>query len=623
MKRNFLIVKVSLPLPIDRSFDYRVDFNLSKLAKIGSRVDVEFNKRRMVGFITAFAKKSRVKNLKRIINVLDEKPIIQEDIFRLAKKIAESFVCSLGQALEILLPHQIRKSKFNFFGQRDISGDKTYTVCTEEKNKILYVRYDSYSSLFEYLKSAVEEQIARNKNILILVPDRDFLEIATKQFDKIDVDKTKMRIWYGGFSKDKMLSLWQEILSGQIRILIGTRSLVFAPLKNIGLFFILDENNKSYKSEQTPFYNTREVAIMRSQIENFTLVLSSLVPSGEVYKMVLEKKIGQIELDNQHQLRIQLSFAQTNYRDTINPIIQKQIEESLSSNKKLLIFLNKKGFATHIFCKKCKTDLQCPRCSVSLRYDYATKELCCPYCSYKIQPIEICPKCNSEYVRYSGIGIEKLASIFSKHFPQARIITIDQLSKNAILENQNNVIIASQLIFKNIDFKPDQTIVWNLDQMLNISDYRTFEDTFYILYHLANITKERLTICTNQQPNFYIFKALKKLDFSYFYEEEFKTRRQLKQPPFYYNTVISIRSTNQKNSKNASKRLYDLLVKKSLKNVEITQPFLPARYKIRDKYYYQILIKSKSIKTISSALKQTLAKINSNKTIASVNVNPI
>ena len=350
--------------------------------------------------------------------------------------------------------------------------------------------------------------------------------------------------------------------------------------------------------------------------------LTSLVPSSETYKMVADKSLLMKEVDKRASLPL-ISLQKNNFKDKINPVIERAIRESISNSKKTLIFLNRKGFSTYIYCNKCKLVLSCSRCSSPLRYEYSAKELVCPFCSYKTEAVEICPQCQSSYVKYKGFGIEKLESTMQRVFPQARIFLLDEIIKRDLKADDYDIVLSTQSIFKMRDFSPDETIIWNLDAMLNINNYRSCENIFIVLYKLIAMTKQKVTICTGLDENFYLLKSLKSSNFKEFFRSEFKTRRELKLPPFFYNALISIRSTNKKSSEKTSLKVYDILKKEKSSNIEFSDPFSTYRYRLRSKYYKYILLKAKDISVLSAKIKHVLKKIHSRNVITTVNINPL
>jgi len=616
MKTNRLIAKIDLPLPIDKHFDYSIPKKFLSKISIGMRVLVKFNNRKITGYVTGLAKRSKIKKLNSIINLVDEGPIITPEILQLSKKVSNHFVASLGQVLETATPYQLRKIKNRAYGsycKNRISRENNI-----EAN--IFARYSSFASIKDYLVNEMTQKIKNKRKVLFLVPNVETLNDISR--DMIDSIECKIGIFHGRLSRKEMLDLLNDITNNRIDILIGTRSSIYAPISNIGLIIVFDENNHSYKSDQVPYYHAREVAVLRSRISRCKLIFTSIEPSSETYKMINDKKLL-VKNVNSQTFTPAVCFKNNNYKDRINPVVEKEIGESLLAKKKILIFLNRKGFSTYIYCRKCKLALSCERCSAPLRYEFTGKILVCPHCSYQAKAVEICPKCESSYVKYSGFGIEKLESSLQRNFPQSKIALLEDVLKNELKIEDYDIIISTRLLFRMKNYFPDETIVWSLDTMLNTNNYRSCEDLFIMISKIINMTKHKVTICTGLDSKFYLIRSLKSQNMHEFFESELETRKELKLPPFFYNALVSIRSLKKNNTEKAASRFYALFRAIKSRKIEVSKPFSPARNRIRSKYYKNILIKSKNIELLSSKIKHVLMLSHSGSTIITININPI
>ena len=615
MSKKLSIAKVSLPLPIDKSFDYYIPSRLSNKIQNGSRVSIMFNHKSTIGYVIGRSFRSKIKTLNPILDAVDKHPILSTNSIRLAERIKDYYVCSLGEAFEAMLPNNLRKSKgisANLFSL-------TRSIKKGKKNKLIYAQNLSDNSTYAHFREEVNKRLKDKKRVILLVPEKPMINRIKEYF--INIKGIRIAVWHGGLSRKEMLKLWNDLANDAIDLIIGTRSCIFAPIKNLGLVIIECENDYAYKNDQTPYYNSVNVARMRCEIEKCDLILSSAVPSAETYQFISKRKIKNKEVDRIKDF-VPVELLPLNYQDKIDFMIEKQIEYALVKNEKILICLNRKGFATYIYCKKCKETLKCDRCSRNLRFNYSQKKLICPYCGFNTEMVEVCPKCRTTYVKYGGLGVEKLESNLKRNFPGARIVTLEELLKNKE-EKTYDILITTKKVINYEEFKPEVTIVWNLDSMLNFADFRSCEEAYQVLSKLLLMTKNKIIICTSLKEDFYLLKGLKNLNYIQFYKNELKSRKELNLPPFYRFGLVSLRSFNKKSTEEISSKLYAIINKLKMGDLELSKFDSPQKYRLRGKYYKYLLVKSKNIELLSNILKKGIRKIKGRRVIITVNIDPI
>lgn len=616
MNNKLTIAKISVPLPIDKQFDYSVPKLLLGRLKIGMRVNVEFNKKNITGFVTGFSSASKIKRLNPIKEAIDNFPFFSDANLQLAKMIKDYYVCSLGEALEAMIPYKLRNTKI-ILNNLNLVSD---SIERNKKNKIFYIQGHSKDIVLDNFKKEIIKKIKNKNRIIYLVPETRMITPVSDYFAKIL--NIKIGLWHSKLSKKKMLDLWMDISNDNIDLIIGTRSCIFAPIRNLGLIIIQNEDNSSYKEDQVPYYHVLKIAQMRQDIEKCDIILSSTMPSSYVYYLILNKKIY-VKRTIEYKTRTESYFLGINYRDRINKFLENELESSLEKKDKILIFLNRKGFATFIYCIKCKEVIKCNRCSSNLRFDYSKKKLICSYCNQEKEFLEICPKCNSSYVKFGGLGIEKLESNLQKIFPSAKIITIEELFRMGTDLTNYDIVIATKKILNFNNFHPDLTIIWNLDSLLNIGDFYSAEETYNLLAKLLHITAKKMIICTSINKDFYLFKSLKNLNFKKFYKKELDSRKSLLLPPYYHMGLISIRGLDKNKVADVASKIYSVLKKRYLRNLKISNPYLTLRSRLREKYYKYILIKSKNVKLLNKILKEIIREFRSNRMLITVNIDPI
>ncbi|MDD5618079.1 MAG: primosomal protein N' [Candidatus Omnitrophica bacterium] len=611
MNNKFPIVKLALPLPVDRLFDYRIPLKLKGRIEKGSRVKVLFNNRVHFGFVAGFSSHSKIKKLNPIISLLDNFPLLTDTNLKLAESIKDYYICSLGEAMAAMLPYQLKNTKNIIINNRLQINDSR-----QNNAKLIYVQDLSKDTTYSYFSQEITRRIKDKKRVIFLVPE---IQMIDKIKEKLSlIPDINIATWHGKVSKKNLVNLWNDLALDKVDVIIGTRSLIFAPIKNLDLIIVENEGDYAYKEDQVPYYDALEIVKMRSQLERCDVIFSSTVPSSQTYKSILDKKIIFKNINENRRLP-QIQLAKISYKEKMDFNLENEISRALEKKERILIFLNRKGFATFIYCRSCKEMLKCSRCSNNLRFDYSQKKLICPTCNQKTEMTEICPKCNSTYVKYGGMGVEKLESNLKRIFPQAKIVKFDEALNKSL---NYDIVIGTKKILNYGDFNPGMSIVWNLDDMLNMGDFNSCEEAYKTLARLSVITKNKTIISTSLNPDFYLLDNLDKLNFEKFYGIEFKTRKELKLPPYYYLALISIRSLNKESAEKWYLRLSSFLEKSGSRKLIVSDPNINLRSRIRGKYYKYIMAKSENIKLLNNTLKKALKEFRSANAIITVNINP-
>jgi len=435
--------------------------------------------------------------------------------------------------------------------------------------------------------------------------------------------KEEVAILHSKQSDKEELASWLKISSGKIRIVLGTRLAVFTPLKNIGLIIVEDESNSSYKQDQVPHYNAREVAFMLARRNKAQIVLSSLVPSVESFNKFKNKTLSYSTVKGKDWASPKINLLDVSRigkgrKEIISAALENAIRETLSNSGKVLILMNRKGFSTYLRCQSCGFVLRCQRCSSSLAYHFDQKKLFCPFCNYKSEPITICPKCNSSYIRYLGVGIEKLESELNRIFPQARI----SIWKENIKIENNNVIIATQTIMhRQLPILFDLVVALQIESLLNRVDFRAAEKTFSMLWRLAKLAEKQLIIQTRNAAH-YCLQALYNNKPEDFYRSEISARKALDFPPLSHFIQIKLRGKNETKTATVAQLMFDkLVVLNKIKGTVIFEPVIANPSKLRGYYYWNVLVKTKSVLKANRLIRQVRKSIKSKSgVIITVNV---
>lgn len=568
---------------------------------------------------------------KKEVNTASLRELIKLDLVKIEKKVKKK----IAKKEKVIDKKGLNEEQQNAFNTIMCSLNKAETF-------LLYGITGSGKTLV-YI-SLIKEVIKQNKSALLLVPEISLTEqIVSIFYDNFGND---VAILHSGLSAKEKYDEYKKILDNEIKIVIGTRSAIFAPLTNIGIIIMDEEHSDTYKQESNPRYHARDIAEKRSKFHNCPLILGSATPSlesmarakKEVYKLItLKKRANNLPLPEVFIVDMKEELQKRNF--TISELLDKKIKESLDKEEQVILLLNRRGFSTFITCSNCGFTYKCPHCEISLTYHKTSNTLRCHYCGYTKIKDDICPECHEKGLNYMGMGTEKLEEIIKEKYSNAKTIRMDAdtTSKKgahdkiirAFRNEEYNILIGTQMISKGLDF-PKCTLVGviNADRSLNIPDFRSSERTFSLLDQAAgragrNVTPGNVVIQTFNPDNETI-KAVKNHDYDSFYQSEMKVRKILKYPPYYYLTNIKIGSIDYNEaSKEASK------VKKYLENhldktSIILGPSTASNFKRNNIYRFSITIKYRFDEYLMRALKELDEIYGTNKNVfLEVDINPL
>jgi len=611
-----LFAKVVLGLAIEGPFDYIIPENLYPKIKPGVRVWVNFNNRKALGYVVKLANKSAIKNLKSILEVIDDSPILNKNMLRLTKELSDYYCCAWGEAIETALPESLRRGKGITKGPevKFNHPDKTPEV-------VLLHDLDGNGRWDVYIQH-LKDALGNRQTAIVLLPDTKSI-LKGKEIIQARLN-CSLAVLYR--KQPQELMEWMKVKEAKVDVVIGTRSGIFAPLNNLGLVIIDEEQDSVYKQDQVPHYHAREAAFMRVNIEKAKLILGSSSPSLESYYLAHQEKIKYVPIPRRKE------FPEIKIIDIVSPrygrkqnieilarYAQDLVFAALNAKGKILLFLNRLGFATFAACRNCGLVLKCPRCNINLVYHFKDNILNCHYCNFKTPRLEICPNCNSSYIRYSGAGTEKIESELSRLFPQAKIQRADSWQRAAI--EDADIFISTKSVIREAGCNFDFVAALFIDNSLNRLDFRASEKTFALLVGLLNLTDKRFAIQT-RLPRHHCLRALKGKDMNIFYDEELKQRKQLNFPPFRHFGLVKLRGIKEGKVKEVSNDLFNFLnrYKRSIKIISVN-PAVPS--KLRGKFCWQILCSANSAKALTKFLKTHLKDFAHSSIIVTVDIDPL
>jgi len=498
----------------------------------------------------------------------------------------------------------------------------------------------------EVYLQAIAEVLKAGKEAIVLVPEISLTPQTVERFKARFGEK--IAILHSKLSLGERYDQWCRIYSGKAEIVIGARSAIFAPLKNLGLIVIDEEHETTYKQyDSAPRYHARDVAIIRAKFTNAVTILGSATPSLETFYNTSIGKSHYLHLpsriDHRPLPQIEIIDMKEEHklgnRSIFSLRLKETIEERLNKQEQVIIFLNRRGFATFIQCRDCGVTMRCPNCEITLTYHFTDKMLKCHYCNFqKISP-QICPKCQGYNIRYSGTGTQKVEDELQKLFPKARIsrmdldTTIPKMAHEKILSSFKSqgidILVGTQMIAKGLDF-PNVTLVGviSADVGLNLPDFRASERTFSLLTQVAGRAGRGqtpgLVIIQTYNPQHPTILAARYQDYNAFYSQEIAFRKELSYPPFTHLTNIIIKGKDEGETIKLAQLIgTNLRIYNQNKDILILGPAPCPLTKIKEEYRWQILIKGKP-KSMRELVKSTLEQITIPRQLKlSIDIDPV
>ena len=563
----------------------------------------------------------RIAQIKTINNILE--------VGKVNKKEVSSEIVKALEDNNIVSIEKVSKYRINKDNNEAIK--KTLTKEQESVYRsVLFNKHDTYllygvtgSGKTEVYIKWIEKCISEGKTAIMLVPEIGLTTQIAKRF--YEAFGSDVAIFHSSLSEGEKYDEYLKILRGEVHVVVGTRSAVFVPLKNLGIIIIDEEDSSSYKQDNNPRYHARDIAIYRGKYNNIPVILGSATPTLEskaradkgVYKLLrLSSRVGNAKLPLIHAVDMEPEMKKRNM--IFSEFLQNKIKEKLAKGEQIILLLNRRGFSTYITCSNCGFTYKCPSCDITLTYHKSTNNLICHYCGYQKKRDEMCPECHEASLNYYGLGTEKLEEKIKEFYPTARVVRMDQdttrnkgMHERIISDFKDykyDILLGTQMISKGLDF-PKVTLVGviNADASLNIPDYRSSEVTYSLLSQVSgragrsNMPGE--VVIQTFNPDHYVIECVKENNYDKFYLQEMQFRKNLKYPPYYYLVSIKVIGKNYEeiitNAKKAKKYLDDNLNKDTI----ILGPTTASVFKFNNEYRMQIIIKYKYDDKLMDVLK--------------------
>ena len=651
---------VAVCLPFPQTFVYEVTGE----TPLPARVRVPFKNREVQGFVVGFRKDKPegLDEIRQVLEVLDPEPLIREDIFELCRWIADYYLAPLGEVLKGALPPAITAKHLAQFNpslpRPHILPSVPLLTSAQESALTAITREDGFNTVLlhgvtgsgktEIYMRSVEHFQRLGKTALVMVPEIGLTPQLRERF--IQRFGSRLAVLHSSLTSKQRINEWLRIYNGVASIVIGTRSALFAPLKNLGLIVVDEEHEGSYKQGELPRYHGRDCAVMRAKMAGVVTVLGSATPSMESFRNAETKRYVYVHLPDRVEERPLPKVAIINMRDeyaqqgeqvVLCRALMDSIEDRLKREEQTIVLLNRRGFSMFLLCRHCGYSFECRDCSVSMTYHRTINRLLCHYCGLTRKPESTCPECKSEFIQYVGEGTQQLEALLKESFPTARIGRVDRDTMRqlrdydrvltAFRDGELDILVGTQMVAKGHDF-PKVTLVGvvGADSALSLPDFRAAERTFQLLTQVAGRSGRGDTpgqvIIQSYFPTHYTFQLASTQKFEAFYAREVQFRRAMFYPPFTALAGVMVLERSREKAAGLAREIGDLFDSVRTPSVRILGPAAAPLEKINRTFRHQLLIKSASRAPLHRLLKQLQAYMSEHKispTRVVIDVDPI
>jgi primosomal protein N' (replication factor Y) (superfamily II helicase) len=624
---------------LDRIFHYAIPGELEKSVQIGSLVSIPFGRRQMTGYVVGLVEQSDVKGIKNLNSVISDLPLFSEKQVELAKWISNYYCSYFSSALKLMMPpggkrravtkpvssfgYEVR-DEFELTDEQNVALKEIKSaIDAEHPEKFLLYGVTGSGKTEVYLQT-IAYLLKKEKSSIMLVPEISLTPQMNQRFkdrfgDQVAVLHSHLTLKQRGIE-------WERIATGESKIVVGARSALFAPVRDLGLIVIDEEYENSYKQDKNPRYHVREVSFFLARQHNAIVILGSATPSidtyfqteqGTIKKLTLSKRI-----DDRKLPPVEVVDMRKNKEFLLSKKLKENLRETIARGEQAILFINRRGFFTYVMCKECGYSLQCPECSVSLTYHANDKNLQCNRCGYSINPPTLCPKCNSSSLTYFGTGTQRIEKEIEKLLPQARIIRYDRdsVSKrgsheelfNAFADKKADILIGTQMVAKGLDLANVTLVgVISADTALRLPDFRAAERTFQLLTQVAGRAGRHhlpgKVIIQTYDPDNYAIQTATQHDYDQFFSEELKRRQELFYPPYSKLISLLFSGVDLKKVMKIADDAKALLSSRIESGILGPAPAVITR--LRGNWRYQILLKGDDLDKLRSLVVEALSKL--------------
>jgi primosomal protein N' (replication factor Y) (superfamily II helicase) len=548
----------------------------------------------------------------------------------LATLIKRGLVIVENQAAEFRVSSlKTRGLDFIFSQKQKAALEQTNAAVAARKFSVTLLHGITGSGKTAVYLAAMQEVLRSGRSAIMLVPEIGLTPAAAAHLHQVFGEE--VAILHSGLSDAERAEQWHRIRRGEARMVVGTRSAVFAPVSDLALIVVDEEHDTSYKQEETPRYHARDVAIMRAKMTDAAVMLGSATPSLESYHNARTGKYALVELPDRVERRplpkveildMREEFRETGHEQLISRKLAADIGERLARHEQVMLLLNRRGYSAFVLCRACGDTVQCKNCAIAMTHHKRRRVLECHYCGYTRPVPQTCPKCASGYVQFLGSGSEKLEEQLHGMFPQARIARLDRDTVrgrddfervlSALHAGELDIVVGTQMIAKGHDIHGVTLVgVVGADLALMFPDFRSAERTFQLLTQVAGRAGRGSTpgtvILQTYFPDHYAVQYAAQHDFRAFYEKELRYRNWMRYPPFSALANVLVRSNRPDDALQWAGTLGNWLEKTPHEGIRALGPAAAPLSRLKTEYRYHFVLKSSSRAKLNGLLRAMLA----------------
>ncbi len=599
---------------------------------------------------------------RRVISTLESNgPTSLQSLLQNAS-VSASTVSSLAKkALVEVYDEAIRRDPFNSTTRFRVEEDHTLTstqasVLEQIEQQMNSAAYSAFllhgvtgSGKTEIYMRAMQKALNLGRSAMMLVPEIALTPVFSRQLRARFGDQ--VAIFHSSLQKGERFDEWTRVRNGEARVVIGTRSAVFAPVKNLGLIVVDEEHESSYRQQESPYYNARDVAIVRAQKESATVVLGSATPSLESFHNARKGKYRLLSLPERIAARpmaaariidMRTVFARHGKPRVFSDELLEAIRETRERNEQSIILLNRRGYSSFILCRSCGETIQCPNCDVTLTYHRSERVIICHYCNHREPVPRLCPSCGKKYIYYVGEGTEQLEEMLKLLFPALRVARIDRdtTARRKAFEQsladfsagRIDTLVGTQMLAKGHDF-PNVTLVGvvSVDAGLALPDFRSAERTFQLITQVAGRAgrgnRPGRVLIQTYHPYHYALRHACAQDYTGFYDEELRYRQNHSYPPFVALASLLVHGPDLGRVRSDSLELRRQLdLANQDRKCRILGPAPAPLSRLKGEHRFQMLIKSRSrrnLREIADAAMKSIAESGVNLRSINLEIDPV
>ena len=635
---------------------------------VGRKVHVPFARgnRLVDGYVVA-VKDSVPEGLKRIkkISSIDEEVKLTQEALETALWMRSRYLCRYIEAIKLFLPDNVqakRRTKDPFEGlqvdpslpevltkQQEAAFERIGRFVSEQEHKVFLLFGVTGSGKTEVYLQAMEKVIQQGRSGIILVPEISLTPQVIQRFMN-RFGKECVAVLHSKLTRMQKTVEYKRIETGQVKVVIGARSAVFAPLEHIGLIVLDEEHETSYKSDKSPKYDTLEVAVKRAMAHKAVVVAGSATPSlvdyyrsesGIFERLELSERFNDVQMPVVKVVDMRDELKAGN-KSLFSELLANRIADNLARKKQIILFINRRGYSSFVSCRECGYVVSCPECGISMTY-HKDKDACiCHYCGKKQALLRLCPECGSKAIKSFGVGTQQVEEKVRELFPEAIIerMDLDSVKKKGSMEKilsdfqkrKVDILVGTQLVAKGLDFKNIGLVgIISADITLNIPDFRSAERTFQLVTQAAGRSgrgdEVGEVVIQTYSPEHSAIVTASVHDYKSFYREEVHLREQIQYPPFGDIFQIVILDENQEAAAQLAKRCAVWLRRKAGASLIVMDPSASVINKANGMYRYRVLIKSpqgrrKDTTELLQQLKQVYLEEKDAKSLLTIDINP-